>query len=179
VLNSFQFAISERTAVVTLAVVGTVALILAFARPNFRHLAKRLTGNEKLTEFTRVISQYRNKKSMLLINLLLACIEQLAPVLAFATMCWAFAIEISFLEAFAIVPLSTLLARLPISFAGLGVREMGLIYMSGFFGVTYAEAATASFSEFVLYLFSLLPGGIWFLAEKRTTESRNPECRRV
>jgi uncharacterized membrane protein YbhN (UPF0104 family) len=87
----------------------------------------------------------------------LAFLEQLAPVIAFYLCCRAFDVAISPWQCLAIVPVSAVLERLPISFGGVGVREAGIVYMASLFSIPYADALLTSIVNESLFMLSLLP----------------------
>ena len=71
---------------------------------------------------------------------------------------------------FLFVPLITAIAMLPVSVAGLGVREGGVIYFFGKVGVDAATALGMSLLWFSLTLFVSLLGGLAFLIDAHTAK---------
>jgi len=107
------------------------------------------------------LRRYRRRRRLLLASFGLAWLEQGAPVLAFFVAGHLFDVDIGILEALAIVPFATLLMRLPISFAGLGVREIGVVSIASLVGIAPGDALLVSLSQFVIHLLSVTPG-LWF-----------------
>jgi hypothetical protein len=57
---------------------------------------------------------------------------------------------------------------LPISFAGWGVRELGMVTAFGFVGVPAGQAGALSIAFGLVVLASALPGGLlWFVGGRR------------
>jgi hypothetical protein len=68
---------------------------------------------------------------------------------------------VTFTDCLGAVPISTLLERLPVSYAGLGVREGALVFLFGLLGIAYPDVLVLSSSMFILFLVTLLPGLLW------------------
>lgn len=109
------------------------------------------------------LEQSGKSRGVLVTNVLLSALEQLFPVVAYTFGAMAFEIPLGFVECFAVVPISTLLQRLPISYAGLGIREGSLVFLLGLLGIAYSEALVLSSTMFVVYVVSLSLGGLWGL----------------
>ncbi len=72
-------------------------------------------------------------------------------------------ISLDLSHAVALCPSVYLMAILPISFAGWGVREGAMIVALGFVGVSPEEATALSVASGLLFLFCALPGGFFLL----------------
>lgn len=126
---------------------------------------RKLLEFVNLTKYFDAISKYGKHKKMLGYNIFLSFIEQFFPIFAFYLATMSFGLKIGFWVCLAIVPITTLLQRLPISYAGLGIREGGYIILLGLLNVDYSTALILSFTLFMLYTVSLLPGGIWYFMD--------------
>jgi uncharacterized membrane protein YbhN (UPF0104 family) len=71
--------------------------------------------------------------------------------------------KINPIEMFLIVPLIFIVALVPFSLAGWGVRELGAIWLFNFIGVTNSTAFTISISYGLMLLIASLPGLLYFL----------------
>lgn len=81
-------------------------------------------------------------------------------------------LEISVLDCLVLVPPVILLTILPISMAGWGVRELGMISALGYAGVASADALLISLTLGVLIVLLSLPGGwIWFAKKYHAPQS--------
>jgi uncharacterized protein (TIRG00374 family) len=67
-------------------------------------------------------------------------------------------VNIQFSQCLFVVPVFTLLAALPISFAGWGVRELSCVGLLGYFGVSSENALVVSVMYGLLFFLSSLPG---------------------
>ena len=107
---------------------------------------------------------YARRPGLLLVSVGLAFVEQLAPVIAFFLCCNAFEVNISFLQCLAIIPVTAILERIPISFGGLGVREAGIVFMASLFRIPYSDALLTGIANEALFLLSLLPAVLFVSA---------------
>ncbi len=82
----------------------------------------------------------------------------LAMCIIFYAIAAGVGISLKFTVCLFVVPVFTLLATLPISFAGWGVRELSCIGLLGFFGVSSESAVIISVMYGLVNLFSSLPG---------------------
>ena len=141
---------------------------------------RRLMGAETwmLALFTKIglgphwqaVLRYAERPALLVLSIVLSWIEQFADVISFYFCCLAFGIDISLLQATAMIPIAAILGRLPISFMGLGVREASLVYMGSLFGISYADAMLASLTSFTLFLMMLAPILIWAMFHRREVD---------
>lgn len=86
-----------------------------------------------------------------------------------ATICVAksIALELNAAIWFFIVPLVWLLTVIPISVGGLGVREIGFVFLLGTFGEFNEQAVVLGLLSFLVYLLGGLVGGAWYLYDDR------------
>lgn len=119
------------------------------------------------SRFASALRKYRDANRVLFTNFVLALVEQLFTVLIFFLGSIAFNVPVSFLACLAVLPISELLERLPISYAGLGVREGALVFFFGLLGIDYSSALVVSTSIFAIFLVTLLPGLIWSIQTKK------------
>lgn len=155
--------------VITCGVVATFALMSRALRDLALHvldrspavIAVRARGSiEKL--YTR-LDDYRGRHGLLAWSLLLAIGFQVLRVLRIVVTGWAIGIDMAIGPFFLIVPTVFLLTLLPISVAGLGVREVGYVYLFGLFGMAAEDALLLSLLGFALGLAGTLPGA-WLYA---------------
>ncbi|HWK44701.1 MAG TPA: lysylphosphatidylglycerol synthase transmembrane domain-containing protein [Stellaceae bacterium] len=76
-------------------------------------------------------------------------------------------IPIGIFDCLLIVPSATLVTALPISIAGWGLREASFVFAFGFIGVTASSALSLSVLFGLVNLVSTLPGGIFWLFDRR------------
>jgi hypothetical protein len=119
----------------------------------------------KLHQLYILYSEYQNHGRTLAVVFAWTFVEQLAPVSGIFLSARAFHINVSLVELIVIVPIITLIARLPISLEGLGVTEGLFVVMFGLVGVSATEALViATFSRALAYLPGL-PWAIHYIAK--------------
>jgi len=120
-----------------------------------------LAQNDTFKKFAEALRKYRDAPEAMFLNLVLALVEQLFSVLVFFLGSIAFQVPVTFVDCLAVVPISTLLERLPVSYAGLGIREGALVFLFGLLSVAYSDVLILSSAMFILFLITLLPGMLW------------------
>jgi uncharacterized membrane protein YbhN (UPF0104 family) len=155
--------------IAVLSLAGSVVGVLLLTSPRLRRLlgaegwVQRLFERVGLERHWHAVLAYGDHQQLLVINVGLSFIEQLAPVVAFFICCLAFSVPVGFLQCLIIVPAATVLERLPISFGGIGMREAGIVYMGSLFGLPYNSALFVSVANELFYMVALVPAAflIW------------------
>lgn len=124
-------------------------------------------ANKYISEMISVLKLFKNKWKVILFNLFLSFIEQLFPVVAFFLGAMILGIVVSFTDCLAIIPFSSLVERIPISYEGLGVREGVLVFLFSLLDVNYSNILVTTAVLFISYLVSLLPGAYWSIFGKK------------
>lgn len=96
----------------------------------------------------------------------LSVLLHVLTALAVFTIARSLSLPIGMLDCLALVPPVILLTILPISLAGWGVRELGMIAALGYAGIAATDAVLVSITFGVLVLLLSLPGGWFWLARK-------------
>jgi hypothetical protein len=105
----------------------------------------------------------------------LAISAQIALGMATFSMAASLGIKVSLLDCIVLMQPVALLANLPISVGGWGVRETAVILMFGLIGVPSSAALVLSLQLGLLALLVVLPGGIlWLLLQ---IKDRAPSAR--
>ena len=96
-----------------------------------------------------------------------AAVQHLLRVLIFAALAAALGLDVPLTVLFAFVPAALLLAMLPVSFGGWGVREAALVYFLRTAGVSAEAALTLSIAFGLLRMLVGAVGGIvWIMVDK-------------
>lgn len=100
--------------------------------------------------------------------LMVSTVMQAAGILSVYAISVALEIPVGWLDHLVLVPPALLMAMLPISMAGWGVREAVLVYSFAFVGVAAENALAVSVLFGVMSIFSGLPGAVlWFMTNRR------------
>jgi uncharacterized protein (TIRG00374 family) len=166
--------ISDKLAwtIILLFLFYTIAFALSFAPwaerlletcnkrfPNSRYLHKALVG---VTSYRL----YRKNKATLVMFFFLSMLEVVVVTLVFYFAAEAMALKISLIQLLVSVPLTLILARIPVSISGIGVFESIIALFFVQFGESINHAAIYGFLMRILEFFVLLPGAFLYLREK-------------
>jgi hypothetical protein len=124
----------------------------------------------KLEGFVDAIRRYRTHRRALLQALAYSVLLQALIIVTYALVGRAMGLLVPIGCYFLYVPLITVLAMMPVSVAGLGVREGGVVYFFGRLGVEPAAALSMSLVWFSLTLVVCGLGGLAFLANSRAAK---------
>ena len=117
----------------------------------------------RLQGLVDAIHRYRGHRLVLLQACLLSVILQGLIIVTYAVVGWSMRIDIPLIYFFIFVPLVTVVSMLPVSLAGLGVRESGVVYFFSLVGVDAATSLSMSLVWFSLTVLVSSLGGPAFL----------------
>jgi uncharacterized protein (TIRG00374 family) len=124
---------------------------------------KRLApGGAPLRKLYQSYWSYRLHKKVLLTFCALTVVEILTLVVWNYCAARALSIDLGLFEFMMIVPVFTLLVRLPISVAGLGVVEGSYVFFLGLMGIPSGAALAAGLLAHALATVGVLPGGLLY-----------------
>jgi len=155
-----------------LAVLGSAVLMLltSFVVSGFdlaHQLPQRFPGREKLIELSAAYHLYARHWRATIVALGASIVAHLSTFATFLFVAYAFHAEVAVLDFFAIMPVERTISSLPISVAGVGLREkIFLIMLHGLCGVPEAVAVLIGSMSFLVMLFCCAPGGIVYFFYK-------------
>ena len=114
-----------------------------------------------LSRFLTAYSAYRRHRGVLLAFLGLSVLEQLAPVGVAWMAARALGMDLSLLQAAAVVPVAILFARAPVSLSGFGVVEGLYVAFFSLVGLGSTQAFLLGLITNLAQLATALPGA-WF-----------------
>ena len=164
-----RLELSEATAsAIVLVIVSGVIACLAF--PLMDRMFARF-GENKLAAFaTQVSSAARQLYTMPIVagkTLALSAIYHGILLFLYSFVAKGLGVDLTFAAAFAVIPTVTLIASLPISISGWGVREAGLAAAFVLMGLPANLAVVTALVIGMGNLLSGLPGGMIWLLRKR------------
>lgn len=184
----FSFLIPDHLpiAIVTTVKIGTALLIIAIAVFPFAFqylldtLPRKITSHPSI-EYVREISKSPRHVFLILGSSLIGQSFYFAAIIL---MTWVVSPEIDVPSLLAILPIITLLASLPISFGGWGVREGAFVFGLGLIGITPEHAFIISVQIGFLSLLTtilcgvpaLLNGNIKQLLKQHRATNTRPSC---
>lgn len=163
-----NFAIvSALIAAVAGAVVAALIFYPALARGLLR-LLKRPVESGRFAKYVEAVRSYSARRATLAGNLGLSMIEQTAPVFTLWIASHALDVPLPLIVCLAVAPVAVVIQRLPLSYAGLGLREGSAAALLVALGYDYSAALVLLMTLFVMFCVSLLPGVVILATNKRT-----------
>lgn len=133
----------------------------------FHSLPEKFPGREKLIEIAAAYHLYAHHWRATLVAFGASIVAHLATFATFLCAAYALGAAVPLVNFFAIMPVERTISALPISFAGIGLREKVLqIMLSGLCGVPEAKAILIGSLSFLIMLVCCLPGAIVYLFYK-------------
>jgi uncharacterized protein (TIRG00374 family) len=130
-------------------------------------LPARFPGRDKLIEISAAYHLYAHHWRATLVAFLASIVAHLATFTTFLFAAYALGAPVPLVNFFAVMPVERTISALPISFAGIGLREKILqIMLSGLCGVPEAKAILIGSLSFLIILICCLPGAIVYLFYK-------------
>lgn len=117
---------------------------------------------QKLGAFYQAIQRYLRHRKVLGQAFVLSLILQVILIYAYSLVAKALGLAIPFTAFLLLIPIATVIAMIPVSVAGLGVREGAMVYLFGKVGLASASALGLSLTWFFLTILASLPGGVVF-----------------
>jgi uncharacterized protein (TIRG00374 family) len=146
------------------------AAIVLIGSPWTLGLAERLAGRragggtfQAVRRFCEAVQRYRGHRAAVGAALGISLAFQTLLVLLVFLVAVALHLPVTFGQFLIFIPILNVLAMLPISLGGLGVREGGAVILLGKVGVDPAAALTLSLLWFAIVAVASLPGGLIFL----------------
>lgn len=126
----------------------------------FDKFFKKFRILQKLDELRRSIIEYRLYKSQLVKVFVLSTIMQVLRIVVYYLASLAVNADISFMYFMIFTPVVMFLVMLPISFAGIGLREGSFVYFFTKIGVMVSTAFAIPALVSLVLIVSVLPGGL-------------------
>lgn len=170
---------------ILLLVLGSsiLALITSFIVSGFNlvhALPHRFPGREKLIELSAAYHLYARHWPGTLLAFGTSLIAHLSTFATFLCVAYGFRARVPVIDFFAIMPIERTISALPISFAGVGLREkIFQVMLNGLCGVQEGVAALIGSMSFLVMLISCLPGGIVYFLYKPSGVTRHVKLREM
>ena len=152
-----------------LAILGfsVLSLLSTFVISGFNlvhRLPRKFPGRERLIEVSAAYHLYAHHWGATLIAFGCSLVAHLATFTTFLFVAYSLSAGVAAVDFFAIMPIERTISALPISFAGVGVREHILqVMLSGLCGVPPAVAVLIGSMSFLVTLLCAAPGGLVYL----------------
>jgi uncharacterized protein (TIRG00374 family) len=127
----------------------------------FHLLPEKFPGREKLIEISAAYHLYARHWRATLVAFASSVVAHLATFTTFLCAAYALGAVVPLVNFFAVMPVERTISALPISFAGIGLREKVFqIMLNGLCGVPEAQAILIGSLSFLIILICCIPGAI-------------------
>ena len=127
----------------------------------FHLLPHKFPGREKLIEIAAAYHLYARHWIATFFAFIASLVAHLGTFMTFVCVAYAFHAGVRLIDMFSILPIERTITAVPISFAGVGLREQILqVMLHNLCGVEVAVAKLIGTMSFLVMLFSSTPGGI-------------------
>jgi hypothetical protein len=145
-------------------------LIATFVISGFKllhSLPARFPGRDRLIEISAAYHLYAHHWRATLVAFGVSVVAHLATFATFLCAAYALGAPVPIVNFFAVMPVERTISALPISFAGIGLREKVLqIMLNGLCGVPEAKAILIGSLSFLIILVCCLPGALVYVFYK-------------
>jgi uncharacterized protein (TIRG00374 family) len=170
---------------ILLLVLGSsiLALLTSFVVSGFNllhALPKHFPLRDKLIELSSAYHLYARHWRATLAAFGASLVAHLGTFVTFLCVAYGFRAKVAVVDFFAVMPIERTISSLPISFAGVGLREKVLQTMlHGLCGVPEAVAVLIGSMSFLVMLFCCLPGGVVYFFYKPSGETHHVNLREM
>jgi uncharacterized protein (TIRG00374 family) len=146
----------------------------------FHWLPQKFPGREKLIEIAAAYHLYARHWFATLLAFGASIIAHLATFTTFLCVAYAFRAAVSPIDFFAVLPMERTITALPISFAGVGLRETILqVLLSNLCHIDVPVAKLIGTMSFLIILLCSAPGGIVYFFYKPAGAARHVRLREM
>ncbi len=165
-------AIGERSVIIPIAIFFFICAFIAFIilNPSLLRLDKVIGRikflskiRQRLMNTYQTFLNFKKFKWALVRVFVYSMLLQFSVILFYFFAARAFGIRLDFTAFFFIVPLITIIAMVPISIGGIGLRENSLVFILVAMGVLKEKAALSSLTTLLFLLFLGIIGGIVYI----------------
>ncbi len=166
-------AIGHRSVIIPIVIFFVITVIIAFLiiNPSFFGLGKISNKfkfmrkiNEKLSNVYKTLLSFKKYKEALVVVLVFSFLLQFSVILNWFLAARALGINLSLTAFIFIVPIVAIIAMIPISIGGIGLRENSLVFILVAMGVTNEKAALCSLLILFMIVLMGVLGGIIYTA---------------
>ncbi|MDQ2658885.1 MAG: flippase-like domain-containing protein [Verrucomicrobiota bacterium] len=151
-------------AILSFAIVSLLSTFVISGFNLLHRLPAKFPGREKLIELSAAYHLYAHHWMATLAAFGCSLVAHLATFLTFLCVAYAFGVVVPVIDFFSIMPIERTISSLPISFAGVGLREKVLqVMLNGLCDVEPAKAVLIGSMSFLVMLACAAPGGLVYL----------------
>ncbi|MDA7994317.1 MAG: flippase-like domain-containing protein, partial [Pirellulales bacterium] len=171
-LLSLKFNLSlSSTVAVASVLLACVLLGFRLTIGNLDHFLDLLPTTHRLRQFLAQLLPYQVRPSLMGKAVAWSLIVQVGASLSVGLMARGVGVALEWITWFSVVPLIALAIVLPISINGVGIREGGMVFLLGQWGVAEEKAVAVGLLWFFATIVTGLFGGVLFLIDRQSTKS--------
>lgn len=121
------------------------------------------------------IHEFGKNWKLVLIILIISIFVQGTRILTHYLLARSLGIHVSPYYFFLFIPIIAIIAALPISMGGLGVREQTGVLLFAAIGIAESHAVSIEFMAYLVAVFTSLPGGLVFMFRKQKEQVKDPK----
>lgn len=125
----------------------------------------------KAREIYQNIHSFGRNRPVLIQVLLISVFVQSARILTHYLLCRSLGVNLSPVYFFLFIPVIAIVASLPVSIGGLGIREQSAVILFGSVGMAAQDATVMEFLAYLIAICTSLPGGLLFVARRSSAVS--------
>jgi uncharacterized protein (TIRG00374 family) len=149
------------------SIAGLVTSFVVSGFNLFYLLPEKFPGREKLIEISAAYHLYAHHWRATLVAFGASLVAHLATFATFLSVAYSLRANVKVVDFFAVMPIERTISAMPISFAGVGLREKVLqIMLHGLCGVEEGKAVLIGSLSFLIILLCCVPGGIVYFLYK-------------
>jgi glycosyltransferase 2 family protein len=157
---------------------GSTFIISGFKLAHY--LPAKFPGREKFVEASAAYHLYAHHWPASMLAFAASLVAHLATFTTFLCVAYAFRAGVHLIDFFAVMPIERTISAIPISFAGVGLREHVLqVMLHGLCGVPEAVAVLIGSMSFLIILLCSAPGGLVYFFYKPSGETRHVKLREM
>jgi uncharacterized protein (TIRG00374 family) len=119
--------------------------------------------NKKIDTLYKVLMSYKRHKDILITILICSAFVQVGVIIGYYVLGTGLGMDVPISYYFLFIPLATVVGMLPVSLAGLGIREGAFVYLFTRVGASKEEALTLSLMWFTILVIVSIAGGIEYV----------------
>ena len=119
--------------------------------------------NRKIDTFYKVLMSYKRRHDILVKAFICSLVVQGGVIIGYYVLGRGLGMDIPLAYYFLFIPLTTVIAMLPISLSGLGIREGAFVFLFSMAGATKEQALTLSLMWFAVGVIVSVIGGIEYV----------------
>jgi uncharacterized protein (TIRG00374 family) len=138
------------------------------ARPMFERLVPKKYKSRMRSafdDFYKGLGKIKSRWHLVLVSVLMSFLSWLVIIFQFTMIAASLSIQLEYLFLLSVIPVVILLDTLPISFSGLGTRELALMFFLGIMGIPLELIISFSVLIFIVGYLVYVPFGLllWFM----------------